>query len=97
MDFGFSYFRIGILGFVTAFVVTMLLMPLLIAFINKFKIYDVPDLRKEHFAPIPTMGGIAIFAGMISGCILWFAFFARQLPDLLFLFDCSAVRDWYTG
>jgi len=52
----------------------MLLIPPLIALINRFKLYDVPDLRKEHSAPIPTMGGIAVCIGMMIACMLWFRF-----------------------
>src|SRR6476620_10915371 len=70
----FSQFKFGILAFVTAFVVAMIVMPPLIKIINRFKLFDVPDLRKEHVTPIPTMGGIASCAGMIIACILWFPF-----------------------
>ncbi|HEX2532260.1 MAG TPA: MraY family glycosyltransferase [Chitinophagaceae bacterium] len=69
-----SPFKTGLLSFVTAFVVTLLLMPVLILFIKRFHLYDVPDLRKEHQAPIPTMGGIAVFAGMAVACTLWYRF-----------------------
>jgi UDP-GlcNAc:undecaprenyl-phosphate/decaprenyl-phosphate GlcNAc-1-phosphate transferase len=65
-------FKIGILALVTAFIVCMILMPPLIKFIHRFHLFDLPDLRKEHSAPIPTMGGLAAFAGMIAACMLWF-------------------------
>ena len=67
-------FRIGVLGFITAFVVTMLVMPLLIKIIRRFKLFDVPDLRKEHSQPVPTMGGIAVCIGMAVACLLWYRF-----------------------
>ena len=62
------------LCFVTAFVIAMLLIPPLIFIINRFKLYDVPDLRKEHSLPIPTMGGIAVCISMAVACMLWFRF-----------------------
>ncbi|MGZ8545698.1 MAG: glycosyltransferase family 4 protein, partial [Flavisolibacter sp.] len=70
----FSDYKFGLLAFVTAFVVAMIAMPPLIRMIFRFKLFDVPDLRKEHVAPIPTMGGIASGIGMIAACILWLDF-----------------------
>ncbi|MFL5773436.1 MAG: glycosyltransferase family 4 protein [Flavisolibacter sp.] len=74
IDLRFIDYKFGILAFVTAFVVAMIVMPPLIKLINRFKLFDVPDLRKEHSTPIPTMGGIASCAGMMVGCMLWFHF-----------------------
>src|SRR6476660_7067834 len=74
IDLRFSDYKFGILAFVTAFVVAMIVMPPLIKIINRFKLFDVPDLRKEHSTPIPTMGGIASCAGMLVACALWFRF-----------------------
>ncbi|RYZ33765.1 MAG: hypothetical protein EOP49_35430, partial [Sphingobacteriales bacterium] len=70
----FSDYKFGLLAFVTAFVVAMIAMPPLIRMIFRFKLFDVPDLRKEHIAPIPTMGGIASGIGMIAACVLWLDF-----------------------
>lgn len=74
IDLNFIDYKFGILAFVTAFVVAMIVMPPLIKLINRFKLFDVPDLRKEHNTPIPTMGGIASCTGMVVGCGLWFHF-----------------------
>jgi UDP-N-acetylmuramyl pentapeptide phosphotransferase/UDP-N-acetylglucosamine-1-phosphate transferase len=69
-----SDFKFGILAFVTAFTVAMIVMPPLIKIINRFKLFDVPDQRKDHTMPIPTMGGIASCAGMGVGCAMWYGF-----------------------
>jgi UDP-GlcNAc:undecaprenyl-phosphate/decaprenyl-phosphate GlcNAc-1-phosphate transferase len=74
IDLQVSDFRFGIMAFITAFVIAMVLMPPLIKLIHRFKLFDVPDLRKEHVLPVPTMGGIAACAGMATGCILWYRF-----------------------
>ncbi len=74
MNFDFHIYRVGMLGFVTAFVLAMLLIPPLIKLINRFRLYDIPDLRKEHSTPIPTMGGIAVCLAMALSCLLWFNF-----------------------
>lgn len=74
LQMDFHVYRIGMLGFVTAFVTAMLLIPPLIKLINRFKLHDIPDLRKEHSMPIPTMGGIAVCLAMTTSCLLWFNF-----------------------
>jgi UDP-N-acetylmuramyl pentapeptide phosphotransferase/UDP-N-acetylglucosamine-1-phosphate transferase len=74
VDLSFSAYKFGILAFVTAFVVAMILMPPLIRIIYRFKLFDVPDDRKEHSTPIPTMGGIASGLAMIAACAFWFRF-----------------------
>jgi len=74
LDINLQTYRMGMLCFVTAFVIAMLLIPPLIYVINRFKLYDVPDLRKEHSIPVPTMGGIAVCIAMMIACALWFRF-----------------------
>ena len=67
-------YKLGILCFITAFVAAMIAMPPLISLIHRYKLFDVPDLRKTHSAPIPTMGGIAVCAGMFAALVLWYRF-----------------------
>lgn len=82
----FGQFKVGILSFVTAFVVAMLVMPFLIKIITRFKLYDVPDLRKEHTIPVPTMGGVAVCIGMVVACMLWYEF-TRDFFTISFFFS----------
>jgi UDP-N-acetylmuramyl pentapeptide phosphotransferase/UDP-N-acetylglucosamine-1-phosphate transferase len=86
IDLSFSAYKFGILAFVTAFVVAMIVMPPLIRIIYRFKLFDVPDRRKEHIAPVPTMGGIASITGMAIGCILWFQF-TKDIFTVSFFFS----------
>jgi UDP-GlcNAc:undecaprenyl-phosphate/decaprenyl-phosphate GlcNAc-1-phosphate transferase len=58
----------------TAFVVAMVCIPPLIRLVNKYGLYDHPDCRKEHSIPTPTLGGIAIVAGMLAALTLWYPF-----------------------
>jgi UDP-GlcNAc:undecaprenyl-phosphate/decaprenyl-phosphate GlcNAc-1-phosphate transferase len=69
-----SDFRLGILSFITAFVISMVVMPPLIKGIHYFKLFDVPDNRKEHCEPVPTMGGIASCMGLAIAVLIWFPF-----------------------
>ncbi|MFN2439222.1 MAG: glycosyltransferase family 4 protein [Chitinophagaceae bacterium] len=86
----FTDFKLGTVSFVTAFVIAMLLMPLLIKLINYFKLYDVPDLRKEHTQPVPTMGGVAICTGMAVACAIWFPF-SKDLFTISFFFSIAVL------
>src|SRR5438270_6622779 len=90
IDLNFGDYKFGMLAFVTAFVAAMIVMPPLIKVINRFKLFDVPDTRKEHSTPIPTMGGIASVAGMITGCVLWFQF-SRNIFDVAFFFSIAVL------
>ncbi len=66
--------KVILLCFITAFIVTLIAIPPVISIINRYKLFDKPNARKEHSTPIPTMGGIAIFAGMAAALLLWFPF-----------------------
>jgi UDP-N-acetylmuramyl pentapeptide phosphotransferase/UDP-N-acetylglucosamine-1-phosphate transferase len=89
INLNFSSFKFSILAFVTAFIVAMLFMLPLIKIINRFHLFDVPDNRKEHSTPIPTMGGIAIFASLIIACMLWYRFTNDILTISFFFSICT--------
>lgn len=67
-------YKFALLCFVTAFVITMLSIPLIIKFSRKYSLYDMPNERKEHSLPVPTMGGIAVVAGMMTSLFFWLPF-----------------------
>ena len=90
IDLSFSDYKLGILAFVTAFVVAMIVMLALIRIIYRLKLFDVPDGRKEHVTPIPTMGGIASIAGMAIACALWFDF-SRDIFIISFFFSIAVL------
>jgi UDP-GlcNAc:undecaprenyl-phosphate/decaprenyl-phosphate GlcNAc-1-phosphate transferase len=90
IDLSFPAYKFGILAFVTAFVVAMIVMPPLIRVIYRLRFFDVPDIRKEHITPIPTMGGIASIAGMVIGCMLWFQF-SQDIFIVSFFFSMSVL------
>lgn len=82
----FDDFKFALLAFISAFVVTLIVIPPLISFINKYRLHDKPNARKEHILPIPTMGGLAIIAGMLSALSLWFPF-SNNIPTISFFFS----------
>ena len=58
-------------GGLTALMVAVVLIPLIIQLAKVKNLVDVPDHRKEHASPIPTLGGIAIFLGMFAAILIW--------------------------
>jgi len=63
-----------ILSFITAFILVYLAIPSIINIAKVKQLYDVPDSRKSHEEVVPTLGGVAIFAGVIFSIILWTPF-----------------------
>jgi UDP-N-acetylmuramyl pentapeptide phosphotransferase/UDP-N-acetylglucosamine-1-phosphate transferase len=57
--FGFSMF------------ITLILVPLWITICRKWNLFDEPDNRKHHASNIPSMGGIAIFAGIFISFLVF--------------------------
>ena len=86
----FSDYRFALLCFITAFVVTLISIPPIIALIRRYRLYDIPDPRKEHESPIPTMGGIAILAGLMTSLSLWFPF-SNNIGQISFFFSIAVL------
>lgn len=70
----FADFKFGLLTYVMAFVLTLIFIPPVIFMVNRFKLFDRPNARKEHSVPTPTFGGISIFTGMMVSLLFWFKF-----------------------
>ncbi|MDY0404736.1 MraY family glycosyltransferase [Virgibacillus sp. 179-BFC.A HS] len=61
--------RIALLAFLTL-LTSLIITPMLIHIIKKWNITDKPNLRKIHTNPIPTLGGLAIFASFLIGLLI---------------------------
>ena len=86
----FHDYKYALLCLITAFVVTLITIPPIISLIKKHQLYDIPDARKEHTIPVPTMGGIAIIAGMMAALFLWFPFY-NQAAQICFFFSIAVL------
>jgi UDP-GlcNAc:undecaprenyl-phosphate/decaprenyl-phosphate GlcNAc-1-phosphate transferase len=86
VDLFFRDYKFALLCFISAFAVTLITIPPIINLINRYKLYDVPNARKEHITPTPTLGGIAIFAGMLASVLLWFRF-TGEISTICFFFS----------
>ncbi|MDB4875802.1 MAG: UDP-N-acetylmuramyl pentapeptide phosphotransferase/UDP-N-acetylglucosamine-phosphate transferase [Gemmatimonadetes bacterium] len=59
-----------LVGIVTAYVVAMLVMPLLVRAAWAWGVLDHPGAGHHvHGAPVPRLGGVAVFAGFIAGVV----------------------------
>ena len=57
-------------GIVIAYFITYFLLPLVIRIAHDNQLYDVPDERKIHSHQVSSLGGIAIFTGLILSLLL---------------------------
>ncbi len=58
---------------ITAFIITFLAIPSIIRVSVIKNLFDEPNERKSHVASIPTLGGLAIFAGVVFSYTFWSA------------------------
>ncbi|MBL0341526.1 MAG: undecaprenyl/decaprenyl-phosphate alpha-N-acetylglucosaminyl 1-phosphate transferase [Bacteroidetes bacterium] len=63
---------------ITAFVITFLAIPSIIKVAIIKNLFDEPGERKSHKSSIPTLGGLAIFAGVVFSFTFWSSGFDFQ-------------------
>jgi len=85
----------GYLGvFGIAFMVTLLLTPLVRRLAIAFDIVDHPtDPRKQHKVPVAYLGGVAVFAGIMAGIL--FSYFAIRFDGLIDFHTTEHLVDGY--
>ena len=83
-----------ILSFITAFVLTYFAIPSVIMVARVKRLFDDPNERSSHSVSIPSLGGIAIFAGLIFSVIFWTPF--DVFGDLQYIL-CSLVLIFLIG
>ncbi len=83
-----------ILSFITAFTLTYFAIPSVIHVANVKRLFDDPNERSSHTVSIPSLGGIAIFAGVIFSVIFWTPF--NVFGNLQYIL-CSLVLIFLIG
>lgn len=63
---------------ITAFIITFVAIPSIIRVAIIKNLFDEPGERKSHKSSIPTLGGLAIFAGVVFSFTFWSAGFNFQ-------------------
>lgn len=73
-----------LLSVAISFTITFLAIPAIITVAERKKLFDIPDERKVHRNPIPSLGGLGIFAGFIISCLMAVEFtLAPEFPFFL--------------
>lgn len=67
----YSPMLIALASFLTSLLITFYAIPRIIRIAEIKHLYDFPDERKLHKTNVPTLGGLAIFAGMIFSLTFW--------------------------
>lgn len=62
---------LAIASILTSLAITFFAIPSIIKISEIKHLFDVPDERKLHKASVPTLGGLAIFAGLIFSLTFW--------------------------
>lgn len=69
--------------FLSAALLSLILVPPLIRLAFRFQFIDAPDARKVHVAPIPRIGGLAMVVGAVVPLLVWLSLDAQILSFLL--------------
>ncbi len=59
-----------IIGSISAFLITFYAIPVIIRVAQEKKLYDLPNERKIHKNPIPSLGGLGIFVGFTIALLI---------------------------
>ncbi len=79
-----------ILAFLSAFLVTYITIPAIIRVANEKHLFDFPDnIRKTHVYKIPTLGGVAIFAGAVISSTFFIDF--HEVSYLSYMFSAIII------
>jgi UDP-GlcNAc:undecaprenyl-phosphate/decaprenyl-phosphate GlcNAc-1-phosphate transferase len=78
-----------LLSIAISFTITFLAIPAIINVAEMKKLFDMPDERKVHNAPITPLGGLGIFAGFVFGCLLTVHF--NQAADFQYFMAAAFV------
>lgn len=77
-----------LLGFFTALVISVSIIPLMIRLAPRLGLVDRPDARKVHTTPIPRAGGIGIVLGALAPVALWLPL---DVEIQAYLFGCLVL------
>lgn len=55
-------------------IVTAVVYPHVLRYARHFNVVDNPDARKLHRQPVPVMGGVAVYIGILAGCMAMSSF-----------------------
>lgn len=74
---------IHIFSFLSAFALVLIAIPTIILIAERKNLYDEPDERKVHTDLVPTLGGLAIYGGLLITTLMFNDF--KQIPELQYI------------
>jgi UDP-N-acetylmuramyl pentapeptide phosphotransferase/UDP-N-acetylglucosamine-1-phosphate transferase len=72
-----------------SFIITFLAIPIVLQIAEEKKLFDVPDERKIHKVPVPSIGGVGIFGGFILASLLSISSYKN--PEFQYFFAAALV------
>lgn len=81
-----NYCSVLLISFV-AFLVTTFVFPKVLRFANKHQIVDSPNGRKLQRTPIPVLGGVAVYLGIVMGYLI----LASYMPEFIILWSLVSM------
>lgn len=78
-----------ICSFITSFGITFLAIPSIIKIAEIKHLFDEPDERKTHKQKVPTLGGLAIFAGLIFSLTFWSS--QKEIVELQYIISSIMI------
>jgi len=73
-DEAMNYLLLAILLFLVAMSISALVYPLVLSYAKRHNIVDNPNARKLQRVPVPVLGGVVVYAGILAGCLVLFLF-----------------------
>ena len=81
--------EIILLASLISFIVAFISLPVVIKIADAKKLFDQPGDRKIHFTPVPSLGGVGIFAALIFSVATFVAF--DQTPEIQFFISAAVI------
>lgn len=75
-----TYWQLSaILVFLTAFLASSIAYPFVLRFAKRHNIVDNPDARKLQRVPVPVLGSVVVYIGIVAGMIVLFLFMKEPM------------------
>lgn len=72
-----------------SFIISFLAIPVVLQIAEQKKLFDVPDQRKVHTLPVPSLGGVGIFGGFLLASLL--SIQSYNNPEFQYFFAAALV------
>ena len=87
-----NYTLLTIITFITSFVGVAIIHPYLVRFAKAKNIVDNPNTRKLQLRPVPVLGGLAIFFGIVAGLLA--ANVVADISSVFVILGCMMIMTY---